>query len=307
MRRSEIIIPPRLDFDRLRRIASSWPHDVEHITLNMRRQKWVYPIGTTGLSCLVAGSILRGQNVCFDTDGCQNLGYWGRMGFFENFGLYDLGKQGQSRAPQGRFSVIRRVTPDTDNDRIAHEIVQVQQANAEAYQIFQHIVSEALNNISQHSTAEGFTASQYYDSQGRSAFCIADHGCGLRTALRRFDLSDDAEAIRKALEAGVSGRSRTQQLAEPEQMRNRGVGLSIIRQLIVKNGGQLRIWSGSAAYTEEGNEIEVRSVTPWNGTLLSAILPRDRIMAPFDEIATEIMSELRRRDRERPRRVGRLP
>jgi anti-sigma regulatory factor (Ser/Thr protein kinase) len=229
------------------------------------------------------------------------------MGFFENFGLYDLGKQGQSRAPQGRFSVIRRVTPDTDNDRIAHEIVQVQQANAEAYQIFQHIVSEALNNISQHSTAEGFTASQYYDSQGRSAFCIADHGCGLRTALRRFDLSDDAEAIRKALEAGVSGRSRTQQLAEPEQMRNRGVGLSIIRQLIVKNGGQLRIWSGSAAYTEEGNEIEVRSVTPWNGTLLSAILPRDRIMAPFDEIATEIMSELRRRDRERPRRVGRLP
>jgi hypothetical protein len=80
MRRSEIMIPPRLDFDRLRRIASIWPHDVEHITLNMRRQEWVYPIGTTGLSCLVAGSILRGQHVCFDTDGCQNLGYWGSHG-----------------------------------------------------------------------------------------------------------------------------------------------------------------------------------------------------------------------------------
>ena len=96
-------------------------------------------------------------------------------------------------------------------------------------------------------------------------------------------------------------------LAEPEHTRNRGVGLSIIRQLIVKNGGVLRIWTGSAVYIEEGDDIEVRSVPPWNVTLLSAILPRDKIVAPFTEVATEIMSELQRRDRERPRRVGRLP
>jgi anti-sigma regulatory factor (Ser/Thr protein kinase) len=205
------------------------------------------------------------------------------MRFFENFGLEDLGKQGLPRAPGGRFSVIQRVSAVTENDRIAHDIVEVQQPSAEAYQIYQHIVSEALDNISQHSTAEGFTASQYYQSQGRSAFCIADYGRGLRTALERFDLENDEEAIRKALEVGVSGRSRTQQLAEPEQTRNRGVGLSIIRQLIVKNDGQLRIWTGSAVYIEEGDDVQVRSVPEWKGVLLTAVLPRNRIVAPFDE------------------------
>jgi anti-sigma regulatory factor (Ser/Thr protein kinase) len=228
------------------------------------------------------------------------------MGFFENFGLDELGKQGQPRPPRGRFSVVRRVTPDTENDQIAHEIVQVQQPSEEAYQIYQHIVSEALDNISQHSAAEGFTASQYYESQRRSAFCIADYGCGLRRALYRFEPENDEHAILKALEVGISGRSRSQQLAEPEHTRNRGVGLSIIRQLIVRNGGWLRLWTGSAVYIEEGDSIQVRSAPPWNGTLLSAILPRDRVVAPFDDVAAEIASELRRRNRERPHRVGRM-
>jgi hypothetical protein len=193
----QITIPLRLDFERLRRIVAAWPRDAQQLTLNFERQEWVDPIGTTGLSCLVAEAIMRGQQIRFETTGCQNLGYWGRMGFFENFGLDELGKQGQPRPPRGRFSVVRRVTPDTENDQIAHEIVQVQQPSEEAYQIYQHIVSEALDNISQHSAAEGFTASQYYESQRRSAFCIADYGCGLRRALYRFEPENDEHAILK--------------------------------------------------------------------------------------------------------------
>ena len=106
---AETILPPSLDFERLRRIVAVWPRDAEEIILMFKRQEWVYPIGTTGLSCLVADSVERGQRVAVDTSGCENLGYWGRMGFFENFGLGDLGKQGHSRASRGRFSVIQRL------------------------------------------------------------------------------------------------------------------------------------------------------------------------------------------------------
>src|SRR6202035_1735266 len=108
MRGAQIIIPLRLDYHRLRRILIAWPRNAENLTLNFERQEWVDPIGTTGLSCLVAEAIRRGQQICFETAGCRNLGYWGRMGFFENFGLYDLGKQGQPKPPRGRFSVVRR-------------------------------------------------------------------------------------------------------------------------------------------------------------------------------------------------------
>lgn len=309
MTSATILLPRHLNLATLTGIINAWPRDASSIVVDFRGQVFVYPAGTVGLSCLASQAIGRGQELSFQFDGCENVTYWERMGFFSNFNIQGIPSAGVRRDSGNRFSEVRVVNNIDDVDRLTAELVDVAAPSREAGLVFSHIVSEALNNVCQHSGARGFCASQYYELRDRVHFCIADHGMGLLQSLADYGMASDSAAVMKALEVGVSGRSRAAQMAEPEHMRNRGVGLSAIHRLVIGNRGVLDLWSGDARYSAGPLGGSLRTVTYWPGTLISATMPRGTITAGFHDIMRKLAAELREVERERAdhRPLTRMP
>src|SRR5207342_580460 len=92
-------------------------------------------------------------------------GYWERMGFFACLDL-DGPPATARHDPAGRFYELRRVTGMDDVDQLTEELVAVTNPDASARRVHGYVVSEALNNVCQHSGAEGYCASQYYPGDG---------------------------------------------------------------------------------------------------------------------------------------------
>jgi hypothetical protein len=290
---ARVLVAARLNLSSLTRLVEQWPTSGS-IELDFAEQEWVYPSGTVGLSCLVSLARQRGQSVdLVGLDACRNITYWERMSFFRNFGLSGVAASGIPRPARSRFSEVRPIRDINETDEIAAGLVDATSPTPEARQTYSHVVSEALNNVCQHSKAAGFCASQFYENDGSVVrFCIADWGVGLRTSLASHAPNDDLSAILTSLKVGVSGRSRAAQSADPAHMRNRGVGLSAIERLVVSNGGELVIWSGSALYSQDANGAESRQVTNWQGTLLTAKMPRNVIRASFRDVMEQLIAEL---------------
>jgi hypothetical protein len=165
-----IELPPELTIDTIDDLVDRWSDQDPNITIDLSRNRWVHPIGTVALSCLAARALTRGCNPSFKVDGCRNLGYWQRMRFFENFGLSGIPSGGEPKSAEGRFSEVTKILDINDTDRIAEELVRVASPAEEALQTYSHIVSEALNNVCQHSRGQGFCASQYYPEGESYAF-----------------------------------------------------------------------------------------------------------------------------------------
>ena len=310
MTTERIILPSHLNAATLMRVAESWPDDASEVIVDFSGQIYVYPSGTAGLSCLVKLAIDCGQKVCFEVVGCSNIWYWQRMQFFRNFGVPRNRSAGRQRTSAGRFSEIQPIEDIEKVDDLTSDLVRVAAPNEDAQRIFSHVVSEALNNVCQHSEYIGYCASQYYEgsSRGMVRFCIADAGIGLKESLKNsYRPKDDITAVLKALEVGVTGRSRAAQLAVPRHMRNRGVGLSAILKLVQGNHGSLTLWSGNARYQCSAFGAGVKESPYWQGTFLAVEMPRREISARFGDIMRELTAELRVIESGRARRRRRRP
>ena len=101
-------------------------------------------------------------------------------------------------------------------------------------------LDEILENVVHHADTPigGFAAAQGWRRNQDFEIAIVDLGIGMRASLTKnpdyADISDDATAIRRALEPRVS--------ATPE--RNAGIGLFITKLLLEANGGLLLVRSG---------------------------------------------------------------
>jgi hypothetical protein len=169
--------------------------------------------------------------------------------------------------------------------------------------VYSHIVSEALNNVCQHSEAAGFCAAQFYPQTREVRFCIGDFGCGLRQALQAFAPENDYMAVLKALEVGVTGR---QVRIGQREMRNRGIGLSAIHRLVEDNDGSLTVWSGTGIFRTTPL-ARSDSMPYWPGTLVAAKMQRNILLRAFRDTMRSLEDELKARGRANRRRDTRSP
>jgi hypothetical protein len=302
-----IVLPAQLQAASLRTVLRGWPEDAARVELDFACQRWVLPSGTVGLSCMIAWARGRGQAVTARLGGCENAGYWERMGFFRLFDLEAPPPMAHHPA-RGRFSEIRRIEDIREVDPITEELVAVTNPDPGALRVHGYLVSEALNNVCQHSGAVGFCASQAYPSEGTVRFAIGDCGCGLREALADHAPADDAEAIELALRVGVTGRSRAAQMAAPREMRNKGVGLSAITKLVAANRGSLLIWTGSAVKDWTVARSRMLAAPHWQGVLLAAKMPRVKFLRTERDVIRELIPELQAIEKAQMRRpLRRLP
>lgn len=297
-----IRLPGALTMPNLSRLLDIWPHDAPAIELDFGGQRWVEPAGTVALSCLVRAATRGGQEVTVNFEGCQNASYWARMGFFRNLGLPEPRQRYRPQDPGGRFSEIAVIDDIDETDGVATGLVAVADSSERARLIYLHVVTEALNNVAQHSGAVGYCASQYYPERNRVRFAIGDCGVGLFENLSDHNPESDTAAILLALKVGVKGRSRVPPGVLPRHLRNRGVGLSAIRRLVVGNGGTLRIRSGVGRYTGWVSGASIDNSYRWPGTLIDAEMPRNNVNQEFRATMSELSEEIRRIERAARRR-----
>lgn len=101
-------------------------------------------------------------------------------------------------------------------------------------------VGEIFNNIRDHAGEKtGCIFAQHYPNKKRLKISISDFGIGIPNTIRReYPSLNDEQALRKAIEEGVSSKSSP---------RNRGAGLKTLLQNVVINYGgtvQIRTYSG---------------------------------------------------------------
>lgn len=162
-----------------------------------------------------------------------------------------------------------------------------------------YLFSELLENALTHAKRAGYkdarawVAAQYYPGNDRIRLAVVDNGCGFLRSLEkhpRLSAKSHEAAIRIAFEPRVTCNPdldiRSQETA------NQGVGLTVIREIVVRGKGVMRLVSGDTLLELAVGREKTCSVTPWQGALLALEFKRDLLRQVN---LGQIIQELRRK------------
>lgn len=185
--------------------------------------------------------------------------------------------------------------------------------NIEYMRTLRQVLSELLYNTMEHGSSwfnysgkdiqlPGICQFTWYETRDEIHFIVADAGMGIRNhlGLTYTGIADDAEAVRMAIRAKVSG---TFARNDPYQSKdNAGMGLYISTNIIKRLGAEMHIVSGKAAMHLSPRDVTVHALDHgWPGTFAlvavkleaTAIFELHQMMQEFREAADE---EQRRAD-----------
>jgi hypothetical protein len=256
----------RVTLNLLSNAASALKNDGNDITVQFPENCFMETGAIALLTSWLLSQKLEGREIQLLGDPSLQ-GYLARMNIHRVLGLKE---PDQNRFPSaGRFVPIFLIEDGADVfeavNKIADIVLQQFDNAREFLPAFEWAVNEIVDNIFIHSRTKspGVVCAQLFPNKKRLDIAICDSGIGIRESLgQSFPLKDDAEAISKALERGVTRDIEVGQ----------GNGMAGSREIIKKNGGSFAVWSGSSLYRIDGSEdakiIEGPSV-PGTGVLLS--------------------------------------
>jgi hypothetical protein len=143
---------------------------------------------------------------------------------------------------------------------------------------------EVLNNIADHSSEKiGCVHIQHYPQKSELQITISDFGRGVPANIRAaFGQMSDGEAIEMATREGITTKSIPG---------NRGVGLSVLVDYVIGNGGRVDVYSlgGTLSCRPDGNggtrKLVGAGKGSYPGTLVNITLRTDSFVG--DEVAEE--------------------
>lgn len=150
--------------------------------------------------------------------------------------------------------------------------------NVEYMNTLRQVLSELLYNNMEHGSSwfnycgtdlqlPGMCQFSWYETNNEIHFIVADVGMGIKNhlTLTYAGIADDAEALRMAIRAKVSG---TFARSDPYQAKdNAGMGLYISTNIVRRLGAEMHLVSGSAVMHISANDISVRELEhAWPGT-----------------------------------------
>jgi anti-sigma regulatory factor (Ser/Thr protein kinase) len=139
------------------------------------------------------------------------------------------------------------------------------------------VLAELVQNVLDHSLSPvgGIISARAYSKDREVRFSVADMGVGIRASLsRRYAVTSDAAAIRKALQERVTGRS---------SQRNLGLGLSNLHAIVRSSRGQMVIYSRNGYLGFDGGRDRVGlAKVPFPGTIVYVRLPARDIKGDVD-------------------------
>lgn len=145
-----------------------------------------------------------------------------------------------------------------------------------------YLFSELLENALTHAKRAGYkgarawVAAQYYPGRDKIRLAVVDDGCGLLGSLKRHSrlaVKSHEAAIRLAFEPRVTCNPDLE--IRPNETANQGIGLTVIREIVVQGRGVMRLVSGDTLLEMAGGREKTCPVTSWQGVVLALEFKRD--------------------------------
>ncbi|MCY7184587.1 hypothetical protein [Streptococcus gallolyticus] len=241
-------------------------------------------------------------------EGKQSASYAKNNNFF-HFAESDKNINNRNTEFSGSFTPIMKTPLDTyhraeDNivESVSKKISNVLSAgNDEVYRILEYIISELFRNIPEHSQCfEGWHCSQQWvhDDYIEAEIALVDYGIGFKESLNfagKFQASNDVEAIRLALEpgitAGIIDKSHLREGEKTEYL-NSGYGLYAITELCKALSGQYVIVSKGAIATKKGIEyLKGNLVFPGTAIKIKLRIPNNLSYDTFHSTLQKIIKK----------------
>jgi len=194
----------------------------------------------------------------------SRVNYASRINFFDFLGI-NLEEGFVRRDGQGRFIEISAFT-ETNIYSVFDDIMRILMVNGvneDMLVVLHSCLNEILDNTLNHSSPEfrygagtGFIIAQFFPTAREIRIMIADTGQGIHAALTghpnsRFRDLSEPEAVSRCIEKGVTNSLGL------------GFGLWATSQMMVKNQGDFKIYSGSSCLRNG----ELLESPHWNGTI----------------------------------------
>lgn len=148
-------------------------------------------------------------------------------------------------------------------------------------QYLQYLFLELMNNVADHSQSIGHVMAQYYPTNKKVQFSIADRGVGFlkNIQLKYNGIETEEQAILKALEKGVT--------ATPEKMygqeKNAGYGLYAMVEILKQTNGEFVIISNDTMIRYRDNTTKVYKLEDqWKGVVVAFRFDEAGINFPMD-------------------------
>lgn len=148
--------------------------------------------------------------------------------------------------------------------------------------------------MAQHSGGSGFICAQRYPNSGSINLAIADNGIGLRNSFLGTELESTLTspllALQKSMEPGVSSALLRPLVGPYAQHVNKGIGLSMVNELVTQTYGDMRVLTENAIFHRHGDTSATFEENDpiWNqGVLIHIRLNSDEI-DNFEELISSV-------------------
>jgi hypothetical protein len=187
-----------------------------------------------------------------------------------------------------------------DKDEIANNVTKkiIENANnlsdedkQDFSKYLQYLISEMMDNVISHSNSSvgGFVTAQYYPRKNKVQVVIIDKGVGfLKTLENKYPLSNEQEAISKAIEKEVSGSNVFAPYTNVPK--HAGLGLFFLSRIIQETNGSLMIVSNNTMYKSNTDSFKVLE-TIFQGTLIAFEIFENQLDYEFGQLFRIISSE----------------
>lgn len=289
--------------------------DSEDLRITFEHLEFIEPAGA--LLFLTTMDKIRGLKVPYGIEPINHLkrsaiSYGETMGIFQQLGISDAPSytSGATYIAPTKIKiqeVFRKLDDvgesiesyyETISDKIVGKALRLVDSEVDegVRDLFIFVVREMIRNIFDHSQSPHYYyASQAYRANNSVEVVIADVGVGLLATIpfdveeRWFGKDTDEEAIRKALTPGISALSNHSYA--PEDYKNSGYGLALVKRIIQRTDGLFSIASGTKSITFTAEE-EIINNCDINGTIVRMRLQLDKLESvSFQEILDEAENE----------------
>lgn len=240
---SEIILPRLVNesWSRtlMQRLAKELDSESE-IVLNAEKVDWISPCGTILLADFAIKRLQRSKKVSIKMPSHQETKQYiissGLLKITQSTNINDA-----IDANNIQLRLLQRMEPLVPEDLSDFIASQANNVNDDEKYLLRMWITELLTNANDHAKSDfGFwVCGRYNPSDHNIRICVADSGIGIKQSLVNANKLpkniDDAKAIEKALEEGMTSRTG----------KTGGLGLKHISSYVKSHGGSLTIFSGT--------------------------------------------------------------
>jgi anti-sigma regulatory factor (Ser/Thr protein kinase) len=274
--------------DGIASVVSDIPPSTHEVVFDFSGVGHVYVVGLAALAawCSKVGVIPEIANASDRTQGYLDL-----------IGFTKASKGGISPYTETdpTFAMaIEEISAQTEPEGVASKLVAIIDAQTHlpnaARQGLIVVFAELVENIQRHAglSSPAYACAQVYPKRRKLTICVVDIGIGIRQSI----LTSSNESLVNRVEDGESPvQLACAPLVTSKPERHSGYGLYVASELVVRNGGTFRVFSGTEIYTRylrnwQKRENLMHVPDPWNGTWVAMILDLDATISVGDVYGT---------------------